>query len=86
MKKPRNSAILRRAALGPAPVGYTTDPPYSPREQNASSWVEGAALVAVLQLFPIAKSVGHRAFGGMTEQEARLALLFVAAAEQAEGR
>ena len=79
----KNSRILRKAALGDAP---------NVKQEYACEWlsngfgVPSPALVAVYRLFPPKRSVGGTAFGGLTESEARLALLFVAAAEEAEGR
>lgn len=49
-------------------------------------WVDGPAYLAIRHLFPPGRSVGSLCFGGMTEQEARLALLLVAASEEWEGR
>lgn len=75
----KNSTILRRAALGPAPNVH---------QERAASWLPyGLALLAVYALYPSRRrhSAGF-AFRSMSEPEIRLSLLFVAAAEEAEGR
>jgi hypothetical protein len=82
----KNSTILRRAALGPAPSQPILVKP--PSHELALLWLGGwgGAFNAVRHLFPPRRSVGGRCFGGMSEQEARLALLLVAASEEWEGR